>query len=148
MTQKSTVTRQTEILPMTEERFPKRLRVLRSIDFQRVMAARVSATDGVLRMFAAPNEFGYPRLGLTASRRAGGAVLRNRWKRMIREAFRLTQQELPALDIVCVMRNMPTPALQSMMVSLRRLAERIENQLERRERPGRSGTPERDGAGT
>lgn len=67
---------------------------------------------------------------------------------MIREAFRLTQQELPALDIVCVMRNMPTPALQSMMVSLRRLAERIENQLERRERPGRSGTPERDGAGT
>lgn len=46
------------------------------------------------------------RLGITASRRIGGAVQRNRSRRLIREGFRAVFSELPeALDIVVIVRR-------------------------------------------
>ena len=48
-----------------------------------------------------PNDLGAARLGLSiAARTVGNAVHRNRIRRVIRETFRLHQNELPALDIV------------------------------------------------
>jgi ribonuclease P protein component len=38
--------------------------------------------------FALPNEIGHPRLGITVTRKVGGAVVRNRVKRVVRELFR------------------------------------------------------------
>ena len=38
--------------------------------------------------FALPNEIGYPRLGITVTRKVGNAVVRNRIKRAVRELFR------------------------------------------------------------
>jgi len=47
------------------------------------------------------NDAGAPRLGLAvAVKVAGGAVARNRLRRIIRESFRLHQRELPAVDVV------------------------------------------------
>lgn len=40
------------------------------------------------------NDLGYSRLGITASRHYGNAVRRNRFKRIVREAFRLSQASL------------------------------------------------------
>jgi len=52
-------------------------------------------------IFIAKNSLGYSRLGITASRKVGGAVVRNRVKRLIREVFRLYKPFFPSgCDIV------------------------------------------------
>jgi ribonuclease P protein component len=63
------------------------------------------------------------------SRRIGGAASRNRWKRLLREAFRLTQHQLPPLDLVCVVRGASPPDLRRLMEALPALAARIERRL-------------------
>lgn len=93
---------------MCELRFPKRLRLLRSSEFERVFAARNSVGNSHFVLYGVANDVGYPRLGITVSRRVGNAVARNRWKRLLREVFRLAQHELPNLDLVCVVRA-PAP---------------------------------------
>ena len=40
------------------------------------------------------------RFGVSVGRRVGGAVERNRIRRIVRESFRLHQHEIPALDLV------------------------------------------------
>lgn len=102
--------------------FPKSMRLLRSDEFDAVFAAKRSCADKRLVVFTLPNGLARPRLGLVVSRKVGGAVVRNRWKRLLREAFRLSQDELPAVDIVCLPRPAHTPTLDSLTESLRRLA--------------------------
>jgi ribonuclease P protein component len=47
-----------------------------------------------------------PRLGITASRRVGSAVARNRVKRLIRETFRRNRGSFPAeSDVVVIARD-------------------------------------------
>ncbi len=51
-----------------------------------------------------PNDRPHNRLGIVASRRVGGAVRRNRAKRLIREVFRLNKDRVKAVDIVVIPR--------------------------------------------
>jgi hypothetical protein len=60
-----------------------------------VYAGKVRKVRGALTLFALPSARPHPRLGLAVGTRVGGAVVRNRWKRTIREAFRLNQHGLP-----------------------------------------------------
>jgi ribonuclease P protein component len=117
---------------MASQRFPKSMRLLRASEFERVFAARVSAGDDLLVVYGTANELGYPRLGLTVSRKVGRAVARNRWKRAVREAFRLSQHELPSLDLVCIPRNQAEPQFERLLKSLPALAFRIDQQLRRK----------------
>lgn len=55
-------------------------------------------SSGPVALFAKPNGLAFPRLGLSVSRAVGGAAVRNRFKRLIREAFRLHWREFPVRE--------------------------------------------------
>lgn len=88
--------------------FPRTARLTRPADFTRVYGRRQSAASGQLVVYALPNGLpdGRVRLGLSVSRRIGRAVVRNRWKRRLREAFRLVRTDLPqGIDLIIVVRS-------------------------------------------
>lgn len=116
---------------MTAHRFPKSMRLLQAHEFEWVFETRVSAGDDLIVVHAASNKVGHPRLGLTVSRKLGPATVRNRWKRLLREAFRLAQNELPDLDLVCIPRRGAKPELARLLKSLPVLAARVDRQLAR-----------------
>ncbi|HEV3136540.1 MAG TPA: ribonuclease P protein component [Pirellulales bacterium] len=117
---------------MTSERFPVQLRLRTSAEFDRVYERRCSASDALLLVYVRENDLPHPRLGLSVSRKVGGAVQRNRWKRLLREAFRLSRAEFPpGIDIVAVPRADVEPGLESLKASLVRLAVRAADKLAR-----------------
>lgn len=88
---------------MTGHRFTKSQRLRLAADFERVYALKCKAADGVLLIFAARNQTPFTRIGLSVSKKHGGAVTRNRLKRLLREAFRLTQDQIPpGLDLIAI----------------------------------------------
>ncbi|MCC6126135.1 MAG: ribonuclease P protein component [Pirellulales bacterium] len=105
-------------------------RLRRDADFKRAYDRRCSASDGILLVFGEANGLPHPRLGLSVSRKVGNAIARNRWKRLIREAFRLTRAKMPiGLDLVVIPRSKEPPELSAILESLPRLARRIEQKL-------------------
>ncbi len=116
---------------MGDQRFLSEYRIRRGADFERAYRRRCTASDGLLLVFGCANGLAYPRLGLSVSRKVGKAVLRNRWKRLIREAFRLSREKLPAgVDLVVVPRRTAEPELGKLLESLPRLAGRIAAKLD------------------
>jgi len=96
--------------PGVAARRSKRGRLSRSAEFDRVFrqgrshANRVLVLYGFPRADAAPGE--EPRLGLSVSRRVGGAVERNHVKRLLREAFEQEAERIPpGHDVVLVART-------------------------------------------
>src|SRR3954453_4530922 len=80
---------------------PRRRRLSRSAEFERVYRQGRSKGNRFLVLYAFPragegaeDEDG-PRLGLSVSRRVGGAVERSRVKRVLREAFWAEAERLP-----------------------------------------------------
>jgi ribonuclease P protein component len=95
--------------PGVAARRSKRGRLSRSAEFDRVFRQGRSHANRVLVLYAFPradeNPPTQPRLGLSVSRRVGGAVERNRVKRLLREAFELEAAAVPpAHDVVLVAR--------------------------------------------
>jgi ribonuclease P protein component len=89
-------------------RGPKRRRLSRSAEFERVYRQGRSKGNRFLVLYAFPRAEGDsegPRLGLSVGRRVGGAVDRTRVKRVLREAFWEEARRLPAgSDYVVVAR--------------------------------------------
>jgi ribonuclease P protein component len=83
-----------------------RSRLSRSADFDRVFRQGRSHAGRELVLYVFPRgETDSPRLGLSVSRKVGGAVQRNRVKRLLREAFAAESERLPAgTDAVVVAR--------------------------------------------
>lgn len=86
--------------------FSRDSRLLSTRDFQRVFRSNQRSVDGFFLVLATPNGLDHARLGLALSKRQlPRAVSRNRFKRLIRESFRLHKDDLAGLDIVVVARR-------------------------------------------
>lgn len=88
-------------------RFPAAQRVRKRAEFQRIQTgARRVTTPHFVLLVQAREPGAAPRLGITASRKVGNAVVRNRAKRLIREAFRATRALWPPdVDLVVIVKR-------------------------------------------
>ena len=113
---------------MGEFSFPKKYRLRKNAEYKRVYNKRKIISDKVLKIYWAPSELDLTRMGMAVARRHGKAYLRNRIKRLFREAFRLSRPQLPiGLDLVLIP-HFPrgkVPSLESIQESLIKLVNRM-----------------------
>jgi len=115
-------------------RFRPHQRLRTRAQFDRVFRQGVRADGRLFLLIAAANGRPEDRLGLTVSRRVGGAVARNRVRRLLRESFRaLERGSRPAADLVVLAKTEITGS------ALRELGRELRERLRRLERSDRLG---------
>ncbi len=110
---------------------PKREHLRKQAEFQLVYKNGKRIDGRFMSAFILPNKLSVQRLGITASRKAvGNAVQRNRAKRLLREAFRLSKIELNGLLIrydfvINARRNLLTVKMQEPLADFRKIIGQI-----------------------
>lgn len=74
--------------------FPKSCRLLKSRQFQALNKRSQQFHGKVLSISWQSTSFSFLRLGITVSKKQGDAVKRNRFKRLVREVFRLMRSQM------------------------------------------------------
>ena len=103
--------RANESAPIERMVFRRRHRISGSDEFAAVFDAKLRKSRGVITVFLMATDHDEHRLGLSVGKRIGNAVVRGRFKRMMREAFRMQRAGLPrpsaggAYDIVVTARG-------------------------------------------
>lgn len=105
----------------------RRIRLQRTSDVRRVYDEGQSWVHPLLVLVARPNRLDFSRVGVTASRRVGNAVARNRAKRLMREAARRLYPRFEAgWDVMLVARarilEVKEPQVEEALASLLRRA--------------------------
>ncbi|MCB9831983.1 MAG: ribonuclease P protein component [Planctomycetes bacterium] len=119
-----------------DRRFGRDRRVRSRRDFQEIYGGRRSIRNRDLTFCWRPAEGDRSRLGLSVGRRIGGAVERNRVKRVLREVFRHEAGTLARpLDLIVIPRAYHSAADHARMLSsFRHLARKLERELAGEER--------------
>ena len=114
----------------------KSYRLTRRGDIGRVFEDGRSVHDRLLRIVALPNALPRARLAVGVSKRHGKAVRRNRVKRLCREAFRLSRDQVPAgWDYVLI----PKAGRELTLGELRKSIVALAHRVARAERPKGAG---------
>jgi ribonuclease P protein component len=124
--------------PARSHTLPKSHTLRAPRDFDAVFAARVKESRGPLTILARPNDLPHARLAIQTSRRVGNAVRRNRIRRLLREAFRLMQHDLPrgrGYDLVIVVRPHEPLILADYQRLLSGMIVKLHNAWQRRAAP-------------
>lgn len=85
-------------------RFRRTQRIRRRAEFQQIYARGTRISGRCYTLFIQPNRQAIGRLGIAATKKLGGAVVRNRAKRLVREVFRRSGIA-PGFDIIVVPRR-------------------------------------------
>lgn len=120
----------------TGQRLLAQERLRRRADYLRSYRTGRRRHGSLAILYFVPNQLGHPRLGITASRKVGKAVVRQRLKRRIREIYRrwTNRGQLPALDLIIHLKPEAGKAdFQTLRSELLRLLSGV---LERREPAG------------
>lgn len=119
---------------MKQYGFPRTNRIRSQQDFAEIYSARQRAGDRNLLLFAVLNQLGHSRLGVSVSRKNGNSAHRARKKRLIREAFRLIQHQIPkGMDLIVVPRAEVAAELKQYQHSMKRLSQKLYRRLEQQQ---------------
>jgi ribonuclease P protein component len=110
--------------------FERHERIRRRAEFQQIYEQGARIHGRYSTLFVRPNTLAMGRLGIAATKKLGGAVVRNRAKRLIREVFR-RNKVAPGFDVVVI------PKRELLDASLIVLEADYRNLLERRLGPRR-----------
>jgi ribonuclease P protein component len=115
--------------------FHRKFRITRGPEIRAVLDAKKSVADTLYILYALPNTLEHPRLVFLVGKKHGNSPRRNRIKRLLREAFRLSRVRLPPdLDLALIPRvRAETPSLDETMRSLISLAGQAEKKRRRRD---------------
>lgn len=112
----------------SRETFPPSARLRKRREFLEVYDKGVRVRGSLVVMFVRPTSLGRARLGVTATRKLGGAVTRNRMRRLVREAFRRNRHGMQSWDLVVNLtvraRDQRYRGIESELMTLIRRAER------------------------
>lgn len=74
--------------------FSKKQRLRNNEQFKAILGHKCCASNDLFKIYVAGNDCGHPRFGVSVPKGCGNAVLRNRLKRLAREAFRVAQHDI------------------------------------------------------
>ena len=92
-------------------RFPKSMRLLKRRLFLRMRGKSSRKSSELITVCYFPNQLDVSRLGITVTKKYGSATVRNRFKRIVREAFRINRKHLiKGYDIVVMPKSLAKSA--------------------------------------